>query len=176
MRHPITTAVVLAVVCFIQLIPANAQEKSDLEFRATFGGRNAMTEGTCADGGGQAMGGASLRVYLNSRLSTGPEIMLYSACERQTFTFYHPQLSGLMHLAFDVNPGEHRLKAYFIGGVGFVHHRALPGRSSRNRLEYSGGFGTRIFISDRMFVAPEVQGGGQVGFARFSVSLGLMFR
>jgi hypothetical protein len=162
-------------VCFGSILSAQAQDKSTVDLRATFGMRNTMTEGTCFDGNGQALGGGSLRFHASPRVSIGPEVLFVSACDRQTFTFYHPQMSGMLHLAVDLSDGQ-RFRPYILGGGGFVRHSSLAGRPTRYRLEGSGGGGAKIFLSDRVFVAPEVQFGGRVAFVRLTGSLGILFR
>jgi hypothetical protein len=161
-------------VCFAPILSAQAQDKSSIDLRATFGMRNTMTEGTCADGNGQALGGASVRFHATPRVSIGPELLFASACDRQRFTFYHPQMTGMLHLAVDLSDGE-RFRPYLLGGGGFVRHRSSPaGRSVNYRFEGAGGGGAKIFLSDRVFVAPEVQFGGRVAFVRLTGSLGIL--
>jgi opacity protein-like surface antigen len=159
-------------VCFVPFLSAQAQEKSSVDLRATFGTRNAITEGTCSGGDGQVMGGASLRYHASSRVSLGPEFLFVRSCSRQTFTFYHPQVSGLFQAAVDLGEGS-RLRPYLIGGAGFVRHKDSFGQG-RYRAEYAGGGGAKIFLSDRVFVAPEVQTGGRVWFLRFTGSVGIV--
>ena len=83
-------------ICFAPILSAQAQDKSSVDLRATVGIRNAMIEGTCSSGNGQAMGGASLRFHATARVSLGPELLFVSSCDRQTFTFYHPRMSGML--------------------------------------------------------------------------------
>jgi len=160
-------------VCFASILTANAQDQGNIDFRATIGTRNALSEGTCGDGKGQVAGGASVRFYTSPRLSIGPEVLFFGACERQSFTFYHPQISGMIHLAVDLTRGQ-RILPYVLGGGGFVRHRSLPGRSPVYRFEAAGGGGARIVLSERLFVAPEVQFGGRAAFFRFTGSLGIL--
>jgi hypothetical protein len=162
-------------VCFTPILSAYAQDKGNIDLRGTFGMRNSITEGTCSNGNGQAMGGASVRFHVTSRVSLGPEVLFVSPCDRQTFTFYHPRMSGLVHLAFDFTKGR-RIRPYLLGGGGFSRHRSLAGRPPSYRTEWTGGTGFKIFLGDRVFVAPEVQVGGRVGLMRFTGSLGILLR
>jgi len=160
-------------VCFAPILSAQAQDKPSADLRATFGMRNAITEGTCSSGMGQLMGGASVRIHATSRVSLGPEVMFASPCDGQTFTFYHPQLSGMFHVAADLSGGR-RIRPYLIGGAGFARHRTSLGRPPTYRSEWAGGAGLKIFASDRVFVAPEVQVGGRVAFVRVTGGLGIL--
>ena len=160
-------------VCFAPILSAHAQDKPSADLRATFGMRNAITEGTCSSGNGQVMGGASVRFHATSRVSLGPEVLFAKPCDAQTFTFYHPQLSGMLHVAADLGQGRH-IRPYLLGGAGFSRHRSLAGRPPTYRTEWSGGTGLKIFVSDRVFVAPEVQVGGRVAFVRVTGSLGIL--
>jgi opacity protein-like surface antigen len=159
-------------VCFVPFLSAQAQQKSSVDLRATFGMRNAIIEGTCSGSEWQAMGGASLRYHVTSRVSLGPEVLYVGSCSRQTFTFNHPQVSGLLHAAVDLNESS-RVRPYLIGGGGFVRHKDSFGRS-RYGAEFVGGAGAKIFLSDRVFVAPEVQTGPRVWFVRVTGSLGFV--
>lgn len=109
------------------------------------------------------MGGASLRYHVSSRVSVGPEALFAGSCNARTFTFYHPQMSLMLQAAVDLNEGS-RVRPYLIGGAGFVRHADLSGRPARYGTEFAGGGGAKIFVSDRVFVAPEVQTGGRVWF------------
>ena len=162
-------------LCLAPVLSARAQDKSSIDLRAMVGARNAIIEGTCSHGEGQLMGGASIRYHATPRVSFGPEFLFIGACDQQTFTFFHPQMSGMMDVAFDLGKGR-RLRPYFIAGGGFVRHRSLGGRAPLYRAEGWAGLGTKIFVSDRLFVAPEIQAGGGLASARFTTSLGLLLR
>jgi hypothetical protein len=163
-------------ICFAPILSAHAQDKGSIDLRGTFGMRTAITEGACASGNGQAVGGVSLRFHASSRVSIGPEVLFVSPCDRQIFTSYHPQLSGMLHFAVDLSEGS-RVRPYLVGGGGFVRHRSsLAGRSATTRMEAAGGGGVKIFLSDRVFVAPEAQFGGRVAFVRVTGSLGIVLR
>jgi hypothetical protein len=168
-------ATVVLLITLFPMLSANGQDKSDIDLRATIGMRNAITEGTCSNSSGQVMGGASLRFHATPRVSIGPEVLFARACEGQTFTFYHPQMTGMLHVALDLSEGQ-RFRPYILGGGGFVRHRSLAGRAPLYRAEASGGAGAKIFLSDRVFVAPEVQFGGRVAFVRLTGSLGFLLR
>jgi hypothetical protein len=121
------------------------------------------------------MGGGSVRYYFSPRLSAGPEVLLVRRCSTQTFTFYHPRISATVYLALDLNQSP-RFRPYLLGGVGFVRHGSPPGLPARNSNEFAGGGGVKVFLSDRIFVAPEFQIGGRVWFTRVTGSLGWMLR
>ena len=158
-------------VCFVPLLSLQAQDKSSVDLRATFGMRNGITNDTCASGGAQLMGGGSLRYHVSSRVSVGPELLFVRLCDQQIFTFYHPQMSGMVHLAVDLGKG--RVSPYLLGGAGFVRNRDSFGRSNY-RTEFAGGGGAKFFLTDRVFLAPEVQIGGRVSHFRVTGALGIL--
>lgn len=70
-------------------------------------------------------------------------------------------------LAHELLPGR-RANPYWVVGVGLAHYRDLvPSRYFRDasewdvqhRLNFTGGIGIRLLVTDRLFVAPEVRFG-----------------
>jgi hypothetical protein len=166
-RH---AAAALMAVCFVPLLSLQAQENSSVDLRATFGMRNGITGDTCSNGG-QLMGGGSLRYHVSSRVSVGPEVLFVKQCDQQVFTFYHPQMTGMLHLAVDLGKG--RVAPYLLGGAGFVRNRQFNGQSNY-RAEFAGGGGAKFFLSDRLFLAPEAQVGGRVSHFRITGAIGIV--
>ena len=162
--------VALAVLMFCSCL-VQAQSRAS-EFQISVGQRNAILEGTCSSGSGQPTIGGSWRYHVTPRWSIGPEISYARACDRQAFTYYHPQYSGMLQVTRDLTQGE-RIRPYLIGGLGFVRHHSRYAPAAA-RLEASGGIGTKIFLTKRAFVAPEVQVSGQA--LKYSVGVGFVLR
>jgi hypothetical protein len=161
-----------ALILFLSTIGfTQAEDKSKLDMIATLGSRNTI-EDTCS-GGGQFMGGGAVRFHIGPRFSVGPEVLFAQKCGRQTFTFFHPQLSTMAQLVYDLN--QRRVRPYLIGGFGVVRHRVFGGAAGY-RGEVSGGVGVKFFLSDRTFIAPELQAGGPAAFARISGSVGFVLK
>lgn len=162
-----------ALVLFLSAIGfGQTENKPKLELIATLGSRDAI-EDVCAGGGGQFMGGGAVRYHVAPRFSIGPEVLIAQKCDRQTFTFFHPQLSTMVQFVYDLN--QRRVRPYVIAGVGFVRHRVFGGVAGY-RGEGSGGVGVKFFLSDRTFIAPELQVGGPTTFARITGSIGFVLR
>ena len=122
--------------------------------------------------------GGSLRYYLTRRLSIEPEL-LYMRRSRQDEDYVI-----VPHIAFDLRDPREGVVPYVIGGVGLLHHR---GRFSRvtpsgtvtdtvtsNTWSANGGAGVKIYLTDRLFVAPDVRVGWEP-VLRGSVSIGYTF-
>jgi hypothetical protein len=157
---------VVVAACDVGVATAYAQTKSNFDFRITVGWRNTLLGGTCAGKddhlmrSGQLILGGSVRYYVSSRTSLGPEFMLIGACKRQVFSDYYPRMSGIMTVARDLN-GSTRAQPYLIGGVGFVRNKISNPDKWRNGWEVSGGLGAKFFISGRTYAAPEARLAGR---------------
>ncbi len=111
--------------------------------------------------------GGSVRVYLTPRLSFEPEFLyMYGSKADQDFVF-------IPNVAFDFTEQERRVKPYVIAGVGILHHRGMF--FSGNTWTPSGGIGVKVFLTDRLFVSPEVRLGWEP-FLRMTVSIGYVLR
>ena len=170
MRYGIFT---LSILILSVPFSAGAQDKSSVQVQATAGYRNAIIEGTCL-GGGQITAGGALGYYFTPRVIVGPEVLLTRSCERQVFTFYHPQLSVMMRAAVDLNENSH-IRPFLTGSGGFVRHRTFYS-GSLYKAAVGGGAGSKFFLSTRVFVAPEIQVEVPVAALRITVSLGVRIR
>ena len=110
--------------------------------------------------------GGSVRIYVTRRLSVEPEFLFLYRSERDKDIIAWPQI------AYDfADPGS-RVIPYVIGGVGLMH--SIFPRFSTTESAVSGGFGMKVFVNDRVFVAPEARLGFEP-ILRFSVSVGYAF-
>jgi len=156
-----------------QALSLEAQDRASIETQISLGKRDAIIEGTCSSGGGQVMLGGSFRYYATQKTSIGPELLYMRPCERQVFTFYHPQVSGMLQIVHDFGRNAH-IRPYLIAGAGIVRHRSLYGPQTKG--EIAGGAGVKIFASKRTFIAPELQVGAAAPSVRFKVGFGIVFR
>lgn len=64
----------------------------------------------------------------------------------------------LPNLVWEFRRGK-RIVPYLIGGVGLLHHKETWDHSdwSSSARIAEGGFGTKVFLKPRMFIAPEVR-------------------
>jgi Outer membrane protein beta-barrel domain len=121
--------------------------------------------------------GSSLRVYVTRRISLEPEF-LYMRRSSVDDDFLFQQ-----NVAYDfLDPGK-RFVPYVIGGVGVLHHRGRyngfdfdTGQprvfdTSGHTWSASGGVGAKIFVTKRLFVAPELRLGVEPTF-RAQASVG----
>lgn len=122
--------------------------------------------------------GGSLRLYLTRRLSVEPEL-LYMRRNRQDEDYVI-----VPHIAFDLRDPRARVVPYVIGGVGLLHHRGRFNRLTStgivedtvtsNTWSANGGAGVKIYLTDRLFVAPDVRVGWEP-VLRGTVSIGYTF-
>ena len=91
------------------------------------------------------------------------------------------------HLAFDITDPRGRVVPYVIGGIGIEHHedeisffdvfnnnQFVVRKISTNALSGNIGGGVKLFVTDRLFVAPDVRVGHEPSY-RATVSVGYVF-
>jgi hypothetical protein len=134
-----------------------------VEVRGTFGGSYFLDAPT------HFVGGGSVRFYLTRRLSFEPEL-LYMRGSRSD-----QDLVFTANLALDFATSK-RVKPYVIGGVGFLHHRELTGAGTFSATGWSGsgGVGVKVFLTEKLFIAPEARVGWEPLF-RVTGSIGYRF-
>ena len=111
--------------------------------------------------------GAAARFYLTTRIGVEPEVlyMIGPGSDRDA--------TLIPNLSFDFMSRE-KVRPYIIGGVGLLHHSEKIGliRFSDNEWVGNGGVGVKLFLTPRLFVAPEFRlgfetifrGAGTIGF------------
>ena len=164
-RSPGRIIAAAALILFC-LFPARAQQ-GDLtpprvEVKATFG----------ASGFGEeisnphVVAGGSVRFYVTRRFSVEPELLYMRGSSNDQDYVFTPGV------AFDLTDPTKRAVPYVAGGVGAFHHR---GRFTSSTSWTAGaGGGVKIFLNDRLFIAPDARLGfvGSEPTVRGTVSLG----
>jgi len=137
-----------------------------MELRGTVGYSNFLDEGPLH----HLVTGGSARFYVTNRLAVEPEF-LFMYRSRQDMDFHLIQ-----NVVFDFTKRESRFQPYAIGGVGLQRHRELTetGYYWSNSWTGSAGIGTKIFLSDRLYVAPEFRLGLEP-IVRITGSVGYVF-
>ena len=159
---------------------ARAQEQTSLtppkvEVKVTAGGAafDIDDAGSLAH---TAVGGA-VRVYLSRRWSVEPEFMYMRRGTNDQDYFFTPSV------AYDFVSPRRKVVPYAVAGVGVEHHTGrfvgadfatgTPFVVDTKFTTWSVGVGAgvKIFVTDRLYVAPEVRVGREP-YARATVSLG----
>lgn len=110
--------------------------------------------------------GASLRAYFTQRLSFQPEYQFLNGRGHNDSIF-------LANVAYDLRPASRRVVPYVIIGAGVMHHRQP--RFSTTEAFFSGGFGAKIHLNSRWYIAPDFRIGVEPHF-RASVGIGYVIR
>lgn len=172
-------AVAVVLLCLSQA-RAQQQEPSSLtrpkvEVKVTAGGAAFALEDEDALGH-TAVGGA-VRVYLSRRWSVEPEFMYMRRNVNDRDYFFTPSV------VYDIVEPTRKAVPYVLAGVGVEHHRGnffgadfntgRPFVSDTTFTTWSLGLGAgvKLFLTDRLFVAPEVRVGREP-YARATVSVG----
>ncbi|HEX5601693.1 MAG TPA: outer membrane beta-barrel protein [Pyrinomonadaceae bacterium] len=124
--------------------------------------------------------GGSVRAYVTKRLSLEPEYLYLRRSEDDQDHLVQ------MNVAYDFTDPTKRFVPYVIGGAGVLHNR---GRISGNDFvtgapfvrdisfttwTASAGGGVRIFLTNRLFVSPELRLGREPTF-RATINVGYVF-
>jgi hypothetical protein len=171
MRNVCSASLVcLFMVCGWSVGQLHAQDRPSLVLQGSFGAREDIIESACGSGPQNSFGG-SIHYFVTRKTSIGGEVLGFSHCD-QTFTFYAPKIGGMFQVTHHFSDG--RVRPYVIGGIGFVQHGSLyaPGQA---KFDAAGGGGAKIFVSKRIYVAPELQFGTPT-IIRYSINLGFILR
>jgi hypothetical protein len=111
--------------------------------------------------------GGSARFYLTRRLSVEPELLYMRESRRDQDWVLVP------NVAFDFRRPGARVVPYAIGGAGLLRNKQTFGTWSyaANSWTVGGGLGAKIFLTERLFVSPEVRIGTEP-FFRVTGSIG----
>jgi len=137
-----------------------------MELRGTVGYSNFLDENPLY----HLVTGGSARFYVTNLLSVEPEFLLvYRSSQDLDFHF-------IPNVVFEFTKRESRFQPYAIGGAGLQRHRELTGTGFywSNSWTGSAGIGTKIFLSDRLYVAPEFRLGLEP-IVRITASVGYVF-
>lgn len=111
--------------------------------------------------------GGSAGVYLTKKFGIEPEIVY------MYHSFSDEDLVATINVFRDIG-GNARTQPYAILGVGFLHNRNNFIRFSSTEPTIHGGFGARVYLTKRLFVAPEFRLGWETVF-RATASIGYTF-
>lgn len=170
------SAAALLLLC---LTHARAQQSEltppKVEIKATGGGAVFAIEDE--DALGHSAVGAALRVYFARRWSVEPEFIYMRRNAGDQDYFFTPSV------AYDIQDPSGKVVPYVVGGVGVEHHTGrfvgadfTTGRpfvvdTTRDTWSLGIGAGVKLFLTDRLYVAPEFRLGREP-YARATVSLG----
>lgn len=161
-RLVVAAAALILFCCF----PARARQDElsppKVEVKATVGASDFGDD----DGSiPHAVVGGSVRFYVTRRLSVEPELLyMRHSPEDEDFVF-------TPSVAYDLTAPTKKVVPYLVAGVGAVRHRGRafgadfdtgqPFVVDTSGTTWSAGFGAgvKIFLTDRLFVAPE----GRIG-------------
>jgi hypothetical protein len=117
--------------------------------------------------------GGSARFYVSKRWAVEPEYLYM----RTGSSHSDSVLWGNFTFTFR-QPGK-RVNPYFIGGPGVIYSKQSFFNSTFKNTEAAGGggFGARVFLSDRVFIAPQFRFGIADGiFGEATGSIGFVLR
>jgi hypothetical protein len=132
----------LAVV--LLAVPVTAQRGS-LDARGTLGYAGFVDDSPQ----NHFLAGAGFRYFLTERISVGPELDYLYRDEDDKDLFFQ----GTIAVEFS----RRRARPYLVGGLGLMHH--MTSRFSVTEWAGTGGFGVKIYLTPRWFVAPEFRAG-----------------
>ena len=113
--------------------------------------------------------GGSVRVYVSRRFSIEPEVFYMHHSENDQDLIVQP------NVAVDLLKPTGKFVPYAIAGVGVIHHRGrfsgfdfttgAPRQFDTSFTSWtaSAGLGVKVFVSDKLFVAPEARLGREPG-------------
>lgn len=123
----------------------------------------------------------AVRIYVYRRLSIEPEVMYMQRGEFDRDWVFTP------HVALDLLDSRRRVVPYVIAGIGMEHHQdqfsfldffngnaPVTRKVSSNTISANAGAGVKLFLTDRLFVAPDVRAGHEPSF-RATISVGYVF-
>ena len=118
--------------------------------------------------------GGAVRVYLSRHWSVEPEYLFLGEI---LGNHYDHVIWG--NFAYDFRDRQRRVIPYWFGSPGVITgvDRILGRRLVHAAVAASTGVGTRVFVSERWFVAPQVRAGAASGvFVEATVSFGYAWR
>ena len=162
MRLFLATAVALCVAA-----AAQAETKGQTDLRLTAGYAGFIDE----DLVDHAAIGSSLRYYLTPRLAIEPEVLFLIGPGNDRNWVIMP------NVAFDLRRSG-RAIPYVSGGAGLLHYRDQLSAGppiATNSWTASGGAGVKLFLTERVFVAPEFRLGTEP-LMRLTASIGYVWK
>ena len=171
----LTMATILLLCCAGYAAAQTQLSEPKAEVRGTIGGAtfgdNEIPHGLV---------GGSVRVYVSRRFSIEPEVFYLRHSENDQDLIVQP------NLAVDLLPPNGKFVPYAIAGVGVIRHRGTVSGfdfttgaprqfdTSFTSWTASAGLGVKIFVTDKLFVAPEARIGREPTL-RGTFSIGYVF-
>jgi hypothetical protein len=124
--------------------------------------------------------GTAMRFHISRHWSIEPEFSYMRRSANDQDYIVQP------NVVYEFNSHNDRVVPYLIGGVGVIHHKSVFRESdfvtgapvtfdtSWTTWSVSGGAGLKVFVSKRVFVAPEARLGHQPT-VQATVSIGYVF-
>src|SRR5262245_19804624 len=137
-----------------------------MELRGTVGYSNFLDEAPLH----HLVTGGSARFYVTSRVAIEPEFLFMYRSSRDI------DFQVIPNVVFELTRRESRFQPYVIGGVGIERHRELTGIGYYWSTSGTGsaGIGAKIFLNNRLYVAPEFRLGLEP-IVRITGSIGYVF-
>jgi Outer membrane protein beta-barrel domain len=161
----------LPFIALLTLFPVDAMAQANA---GTFAVEGAAGYAGFADEGvvGHSLVGGAARWYLSPRLAIGPEIA-YMEGEGDHSDL---MLTGNVTLDLAERRGRGAVPYLVVGGGLFQTRDKFVGETfTSSEGAFTAGGGVRVFLTDRLYVAPEFRGGWEPHF-RLSVSIGYQSR
>ena len=148
-HRPLKRTIAAAALVLCCFFTARAQQGEltppKVEVKATFGAAGFGDELDTP----HVVAGGSARFYLTRRFSVEPELLYMRNGPNDQDYLFTP------NVAYDLTDPTKKVVPYVAGGVGAFHHR---GRfTSSTTWAATGGGGVKIFLSDRLFIAPDAR-------------------
>lgn len=161
----VVSALILIMGCALNIC---AQETAEplVEVKAIVGGADFVAGDDQSIG--HSMVGAALRIYVSKHFGIEPEYLYM----RHGSSDYDQAFN--LNVAYDFRDHNTRkFVPYLIGGGGFTNTRNRFGGSDFSNGTWTANFGggLKVFLTKRLFVAPEVRLGHEPAF-RASVNIG----
>lgn len=168
----------VAAALFVLCLSSNAGAQESLtppkvEVKVTAGGASFGLDG----GAGHSAVGGAVRIYVSKRWSVEPEFMYMRGGANDQDYFFTPSV------AYDLTDPTGKYVPYLVAGVGVEHHTGKffgadfttgqPRVFDTSFTTWSAGVGAgvKIFLTDRLFIAPEARIGREPT-VRGTVSVG----
>jgi len=168
----------LTLFCFLPVLAQNEDLTSPkAEIKLTVGAAGFGTDqGSIPHG----LAGGSVRIYVRKRLSIEPEFLYLRNSPIDQDYIIQP------NVAYDLTDPTKKFVPYLVGGAGVIHHRGrffgadfTTGQPRVFDTSFTGwtagvGAGVKIFLTRRLFIAPEARVGREPS-VRGTVSIGYVF-
>jgi hypothetical protein len=116
-----------------------------------------------------AMVGGAARFYVTRRIGIEPEVvyLIGPGSDRDVTVIPHVSVDFM---------SRQKVRPYFIGGAGLLHHSQRIGFRdfSNNDWVVNGGIGVKLFLTPKVFIAPEFRLGFET-ILRTGANIGFVF-